>query len=84
MPRCKKKTRKPYVLYGCLASAAERYDCQGYVGLLQTGSIGLVSIIEQAFKYTDDKDPGHGTPEDWVKLFREDYCLNVHPVFLNG
>lgn len=84
MARRKKKTRKTYVLFGCPASAEERYDCQGYVGLLQTGSIGLVNSIEQAYKYTDDKDPGHGTPEDWVKLFKEDYGLNVHLVFLNG
>ena len=79
----KKKTRT-YVLFGCPISLDKRYSCQGYIGTLQTGEIGLVLGKENAFKYVDDKDPGHGTPEDWVKLFKEDYGLNVHPIFLNS
>ncbi len=71
-------------MFGCPISLDERYTCQGYVGKLQTGGIGLVLGKENAFKYVDDKDPGHGTPEDWVKLFKEDYGLNVHPIFLKS
>lgn len=80
----KKKTGKTYVLFGCPISLDERYDCQGYVGTLEDGSIGLVDGKANAFQYVDDKKLGHGTPEDWIALFKEDYGLNVHPIFLNS
>lgn len=83
-----KKSKKEYVLFGCPADLSSRYDESGYVGL-DTGfpptaqsNVVLVDDIEQAFHYVDDKEPGHGTPADWVKLFKEDYGLNVHPIML--
>lgn len=78
----KKKTGKPYVLFGCPINIDERYICQGYVGKLEDGSIGLVDDKANAIHYLDDKMPGHGTAEDWICLFKKDYGLNVHPVFL--
>jgi len=76
-----KKTRT-YVLFGCPVAVPERYEQKGYVGLDGQGSIALVEDIEDAFKYEDSKEPGHGTPDDWAKLFKEDYGLNVRPVKL--
>lgn len=70
------------MLYGCPIDIHTRYEVEGYVGTLQTKEIGLVSSKKSAFIYTDDKEPGHGTPSDWVKLFKEDYGLNVHPIFI--
>lgn len=83
-------TGKRYVLFGCPVDKPKRYSDKGYIGVLQTGDIGLVSdgvdslIPKNAKVYVDDKEPGHGTPDDWAKLFREDYGLNVHPVFLGS
>lgn len=82
MAKKRKKTNLTYVLHGCPVDIMTRYDVTGYVGKLADGKVGLVSSREAAFIYRDDKDPGHGAPEDWVKLFREDYGLNVKPVFL--
>lgn len=84
MARRKKVTRKKYVLYGCPIDRSQRYEVKGYIGTLSDGTIGLVNSRDSAFTYVDDKKPGHGTPDDWVKLFKEDYGLNVHPIFLNS
>ena len=70
------------MLFGCPIDISKRYDVEGYVGTLQTGDIGLVSDKLSAYTYVDDKEPGHGTPTDWAKLFKEDYGLNVHPIFI--
>lgn len=75
---------KKYVLYGCPANLSQIDETeQGYVGKLSNRSVGLVIDRSAAIVYTDDKEPGHGTPSDWVALFKEDYGLNVHPVYLN-
>lgn len=71
-------------MFGCPTSLDEQYGCQGYVGMLEDGSVGLVNDKANAIHYVDDKKSGHGTPDDWAKLFREDYGLNVHPVFLGN
>ena len=84
MARRKKMTGKKYVLYGCPIDLSQRYEIKGYIGTLSDGTIGLVNSRDSAFTYTDDKESGHGTPEDWVKLFKEDYGLNVHPIFLKS
>lgn len=80
----RKKTIRTYVLYGCPIDVSQRYDVEGYVGVADDGSVGLVKNRDKAFMYNDDKKPGHGTPEDWIKLFKEDYGFNVHPVFLKS
>lgn len=75
---------KKYVLYGCPVNLSQMDEIeQGYVGKLSNGSVGLVIDRDAAIVYTDDKKPGHGTPSDWVALFKEDYGLNVRPVYLN-
>lgn len=79
-----KATGKPYFLYGCPIDIKQRYDVEGYVGALEDGSIGLVNDKANALRYVDDKQPGHGTPEDWIAFFKEDYGLNVHPIFLTS
>ena len=75
---------KKYVLYGCPIDLSQRYEVEGYVGILADRSIGLVIDKASAIVYTDDKKPGHGTPTDWAKLFKEDYGLNVHPIYLKS
>jgi len=81
-----KPSKKSYMLFGCPIAIDSRYTVDGYIGLLSkngNNEIGLVSK-QKAFIYTDDKTPGHGTPDDWIKLFKEDYGLNVHPIFFKG
>ena len=81
----KRKRARRYVLFGCPISLDERYVIQGYIGKLnEKGQVGLVPEKANALVYVDDKKPGHGSPDDWVKLFKEDYGLNVHPIFLAG
>ena len=75
---------KKYVLYGCPIDLSQRYEVKGYIGLLADGNVGLVIDRASAIVYTDDKEPGHGTPSDWAALFKEDYGLNVHPVYLKS
>lgn len=84
MARRKKATEKKYVLYGCPIDLSQRYEVKGYIGELSDGMIGLVSSRDSALTYTDDKESGHGSPADWIKLFKEDYGLNVHPVYLKS
>lgn len=80
------KKRKPmsgqkYVLFGCPIDKSVRYDVEGFIGQLPNGDIGLIDR-DKAFVYVDDKAAGAGNPEDWVKVFKKDYGLNVHPLFI--
>lgn len=84
MARRKNATSKKYVLYGCPIDLSKRYEVKGYIGTLSDGTIGLVSSRDLALTYTDDKESGHGSPADWIKLFKEDYDLNVHPIYLKS
>lgn len=83
MPRKKKLARK-YVLFGCPIDLNQRYEVKGYIGKLDNGNVGLIDDRDSAIVYVDDKKPGHGTPQDWAALFKEDYGLNVHPIFMKS
>ncbi len=74
------KRSKKYVLFGCPCSIDEHYAKKGYIGVAD-GKICLVEDQEDAMVY-DFKLAGHGAPKDWMKLFKEDYGLDVHPVYL--
>lgn len=75
------KRSKKYVLFGCPCDSDSKYSEQGYIGIAD-GKICLVEDIAGAMVY-DAKPAGHGAPEDWIKLFKEDYDLDVHPVHLS-
>lgn len=77
----RRKASKKYVLFGCPCSIDEHYSKKGYIGV-DGSKICLVEDIEDAMVY-EAKPAGHGAPEDWMKLFKEDYGLDVHPVHLS-
>ena len=78
----RRKKGKKYVLFGCPCASSEQYCIQGYVGIVED-KVCLVEDRDDALVYDASKPEGHGAPRDWVKLLKEDYGLDVHPVYLN-
>ena len=78
-----KKKSKKYVLFGCPCAESERFSMQGYISSWPDGKIHLAQELSDAIVYDGAKTPGHGAPSDWMKLFKEDYGLDVHPVYVN-